>query len=262
MPTFLITNDDGVDSPFLPPMVAALRRAGEVRVCVPAAEQSWKAKAMTRWGRIEARAVDRFGVPAFAVTGTPSDCVNLALHHLFPAAPDWVVSGINIGWNAGAAFAVNSGTVGAAIEAALCGVPAVAFSAFMEPGLFNEWSTQRRLDSTQAAAVVSSTSERMAAMMAGLAASGLPPGAQVLNVNFPGPVTPRTPVRWAPLQDNRYGSLFVREGDGFVHRFQHNLRAAGSAPSDRDAVQSGEISATLLSLAGWSLPAPPGFTLR
>jgi len=261
MPTFLITNDDGVESPFLPAMVAALRRVGEVRVCVPAEEQSWKAKAVTRWGRIAARPLERFGAPAFAVTGTPSDCVNLALHHLFPSPLDWVVSGINIGWNAGAAFAVNSGTIGAALEGALCGVPAAAFSTFMEPALYNEWSATRRLESPQAAAVIASTSDRMAAMMAGLAATGLPPGALALNVNFPGAVTARTPVRWAPLEDNRYGSLFVREGDGFVHRFQHNLRTVGTDVSDRDVVQGGEISATLLSLSGWSLPRPAGFDL-
>jgi 5'-nucleotidase len=262
MPTFLVTNDDGPHSPFLPRMVEALRPHGTVRVCVPAEEQSWKAKAMSRWGRIHARPLEHLGAEAFSVTGTPSDCVNLAIHHLFPDPPDWVISGINIGWNVGGAFVVNSGTVGAALEGALCGRPAVAFSTYMPPELFQQWSTERRLATAPAEAILDTTSARMAEMMGGLAVTGLPPGAMLLNVNFPGAVSRATPVRWVPLQDNRYGSLFVPDGDGYVHRFQHNLHALHPGPSDRDAVQAGHISATLLTLAGLSLPAPVGFHLK
>jgi len=81
---------------------------------------------------------------------------------------------------------------------------------------------------------------------------GLPAGAMLVNVNFPGAVKPETPLRWVPLQDNRYGSLFVREGEGYVHRFSGQLfPVQGSAsPSDREVVQAGEISATAIHLAG------------
>jgi 5'-nucleotidase len=262
MPIFLISNDDGAQSPFLPRMVEALRPLGEVRVCVPAEEQSWKAKAMSRWGRIHAEPLRHLGADAFAVTGTPSDCVNLAVHRLFPEPPDWVISGINIGWNVGSAFAINSGTIGAAIEGGLCGVPSVAFSSYVPPEVFQQWAAERRLTGSTADAILDSTAARMGEMMAGLAGTGLPPGALLLNVNFPGAVTRATPVRWVPLQDNRYGSLFVPDGDGYVHRFQHNLRAVLDGPNDRDVVHGGEISATLLSLAGLSLPPPAGFRLK
>jgi 5'-nucleotidase len=262
MPAFLISNDDGPQSPFLPRMVEALRRLGAVRVCVPAEEQSWKAKAMSRWGRIHARPLAGLGVPAFTVTGTPSDCVNLALHHLFPEPVDWVISGINIGWNVGAAFAINSGTVGAALEGALCGKPAVAFSTFVPVEVFQQWATERRLTSPAAGRVLEVTTARMAAMMASLYRMGLPPGAMLLNINFPGAATPSAKVHWVPLQDNRYASLFVPDGDGYVHRFQHNLHPVAQGPSDRDVVAGGNISATLISLAGLSLPAPVGFPLE
>jgi 5'-nucleotidase len=262
MPSFLITNDDGVDSPFIPRMVDVLKRLGTVRVCVPAEEQSWKAKAMSRWGRIRAQPLPHLGVEAFSVTGTPSDCVNLAIHNLFPERFDWVISGINIGWNVGAAFAINSGTVGAALEGALCGRPAVAFSTFMPVDLFLQWSTERRLTSAGAEQVLESTTERMGKMMRTLSAEGLPAGAMLLNVNFPGLATPKARVRWVPLEDNRYGSLFVPDGDGFIHRFQHNLHPVAPGPSDRDVVTAGDISATLISLSGMSLPAPAGFQLE
>lgn len=262
MASFLISNDDGALSPFLPRMVAALRPLGTVRVCVPAEEQSWKAKAMSRWGRIHAKPLEHLGVEAFAVTGTPSDCVNLAIHHLFAGRPDWVISGINIGWNVGAAFAVNSGTVGAALEGALCGVPSVAFSTFMPVELFQQWATARRLDSPDAERVLDATCARMGVMMASLSRTGLPIGAMLLNVNFPGLATPQARVRWVPLEDNRYGSLFAPDGDGFIHRFQHNLHPVAPGPSDREVVSQGDISATLISLAGLSLPPPDAFRLE
>ncbi len=262
MPIFLITNDDGAQSPFLPRMADALRRHGTVRVCVPAEEQSWKAKAMTRWGRVHARPLPELGADAFAVTGTPSDCVNLAIHHLFPDPPDWVISGINIGWNVGGAFAINSGTVGAALEGALCGKPSAAFSTYVPPEIFQEWSTERRLTGPAAESILDTTTARMAEMMTALAETGLPPDAMMLNVNFPGAVSRTTAVHWAPLQDNRYGSLFVPDGDGYVHRFQQNLHALGTGPSDREVVQAGHISATLMSIVGMSVAAPKGFRLK
>jgi 5'-nucleotidase len=256
MPTLLITNDDGVRSPFLPRMVERLKRLGTVRMAVPAEEHSWKAKAMTRFGRIQPHARNDFGVEAYALTGTPSDCVNIALHHLFPDKPDWVISGINIGWNVGAAFAVNSGTVGAAFEAALGGVPAVAFSVRMPPELFQQWITEKNLAGPEAERLLDSTTERMGRMMEALLERGLPPGAMILNVNFPGAVRADTPAHWVPLEDNRYGSLFVPDGGGFIHRFQHNLTVVAPGPSDRQVVVDGGIAVTGLNLAGWNVPAP------
>ncbi|HEX7927398.1 MAG TPA: 5'/3'-nucleotidase SurE, partial [bacterium] len=263
--TFLIANDDGAESPFLPAMVAALRPLGTVRVCVPAEEQSWKAKAMSRWARIHAKPLPHLGADAFAVTGTPSDCVNLGLHHLFPTKPDWVISGINIGWNVGTSFAINSGTVGAAIEGGLCGVPSVAFSTHMPPELFQQWAKQRRFTSPEGAEIASAASARMARIMAALGKTGLPAGALMLNVNFPSTGAATAPIRWVPLEDNRYGNLFMPDGDGYLHTFvnpRNHLTPQGERPSDKDVVMEGAISATLVSLAGMSLPPPADLRLE
>jgi hypothetical protein len=83
----------------------------------------------------------------------------------------------------------------------------------------------------------------------------------LVNINYPGAVTRETPVRWVPLQDNRYGSLFVREGDGFVHRFngQLHLVPGSASPSDREVVQAGHISATALNLTGLTVHVPEGY---
>ena len=254
MPNFLIVNDDGADSPMLRPMVQALGALGDVTLAVPSQEQSWRGKAMTRYGHIQVAERQEFGVPAFAVDGTPSDCVNLAVHHLFPRRPDWVISGINIGSNTGLAFALNSGTIGGAVEGALQGLPALAFSTLLSPEMFTHWVRERHIPGGED--ILSSNTARMAAMVEALLGTGMPRGAQVLNVNFPGAVTPDTPVQWAPLQDNRYGSLFRRKGEGFVHGHGDGLRVLPGPLSDRDVVAAGGISVTALSLAGWSLPAP------
>jgi 5'-nucleotidase len=257
MTHFLIVNDDGIASPMLAPMAARLAPLGRVSIVVPAEEQSWKAKAMTRFGRIHARASAEFDVPAYAVTGTPSDCVNLAVHHLLPEPPDWVVSGINIGSNAGAAFVINSGTVGAALEGVLQGIPAVAFSTYLAPELFREWNEHKRLTHPAALQILETTTARMADMMRVLAAGGEPCPGAVLNVNFPGAVTPETPVRWVPLQDNRYGAVFRPDGDAFVHSAHVGLHGDELRTTDRSVIAAGEISVTAIALTGLSLPPLP-----
>jgi 5'/3'-nucleotidase len=256
MAHLLIVNDDGIASPMLAPMAAKLAPLGQVSIVVPAEEQSWKAKAMTRFGRIYARASAEFGVPAFAVTGTPSDCVNLAIHHLLPTRPDWVIAGINIGSNAGAAFVISSGTVGAALEGLVQGVPSVAFSTYLRPEYFREWNASKCLTHPHALEIIDTATARMAAMMANLIERGPPCPGAVLNVNFPGIVGPQTPVRWVPLQDSRYGAVFRPDGDGFVHSASVGLHGDEERLTDRSVILAGEISVTALSYSGLGLPAP------
>lgn len=250
MPTILIVNDDGVDSPMLRPMAEKLSALGTVRIAVPAEEQSWKGKAMTRFGVVRAEPRADFGVEAFAVSGTPSDCVNLAVHHLFSSKPDWIVSGINIGSNVGLGFILNSGTVGAAAEAMLQGIPSTAFSSYFKPEHFGQWSREKRLTAPEALEVVETTTTRMAAMMENILSVEHADPEVILNINYPGVVSAETPVRWVPMQNNRYGSIFKPEGDGFVHSAQVVLQAHSEAPTDRDVMLGGEISVTPLSLAG------------
>ena len=261
MTTFLLTNDDGADSPFLPVLIRGLSTLGRVRIVVPDAEQSWKSKAMTRYGHVKAKPHPELGPDAFTVSGTPSDCVNLGLYHLFDGLPDWVISGINLGFNAGSSFVINSGTVGGAMEGALCGLPAAAFSTYVPRELFHGWTTGRRFDGAEAQAILETTTERTVREVARLVQRGLPAGAMLVNVNYPGIVKPDTPMRWVPLQDNRYGSLFVREAEGYVHRFSGQLFPVpgGPSPSDREVVQSGEISATAIHLAGLSVAVPSDY---
>jgi len=126
----LVSNDDGIDSPGLLALADALQALGEVWVVAPMAEQSAKSHALTTR---EPLRVEKVAERSFAVGGTPADCVYLALHHLCPPDIDLVVSGINRGANL-ADDTWYSGTVGAAREGAMCGLPAIAVSLDVVPG--------------------------------------------------------------------------------------------------------------------------------
>jgi 5'-nucleotidase len=124
----LITNDDGVRAPGILAVAQALKAVGDVTIVAPAGNQSGKGHSITIEDPIYVDSITLPGdLPAISVTGTPATSVKVALGALLDRKPDLVVSGINRGWNLGAVAYV-SGTVGAAREAALAGLPAIAAS--------------------------------------------------------------------------------------------------------------------------------------
>ncbi|MFH1597160.1 MAG: 5'/3'-nucleotidase SurE [Pseudomonadota bacterium] len=126
--TILLTNDDGIYAPGLKALYRELQRLGDVKVVAPESEQSavGHAISLTTPLRVKEVALDG-GVQGWAVSGTPADCVKIALAELLPEAPEMVVSGINLGPNVGINV-IYSGTVSAATEAAILGIKGVALS--------------------------------------------------------------------------------------------------------------------------------------
>jgi 5'/3'-nucleotidase len=120
----LVTNDDGVRSDGLIALAEALKPLGEVTIVAPLHEASAIGHALTLRRPLRLETV---GERTFAVDGTPTDCVNIAITTVLKANPDLVVSGINKGWNLGDDITY-SGTVSGAFEAALLGVPGIAVS--------------------------------------------------------------------------------------------------------------------------------------
>jgi 5'-nucleotidase len=129
MPRIFVTNDDGIHAPGLFALVEAMRTLGDVTVVGPAINQSASGHKKTLHTDIPVqRTTLRDGTPALAVSGSPADCISLlALNFYAQWPPDIVVSGINRGANLGQDVTY-SGTVTAALEAALSGVPAIAVS--------------------------------------------------------------------------------------------------------------------------------------
>lgn len=125
----LVVNDDGINAPGIHRLAEMARKFGEVWVIAPASQCSAMSHRITVRADLEVKRVDFpvEGVHAYSVNGTPADCVKVALLHIMPQKPDIVFSGINNGYNAGVDI-LYSGTIGAAMEALLGGVPAIAFS--------------------------------------------------------------------------------------------------------------------------------------
>lgn len=167
----LVTNDDGVTAPGLLALVQAMRALGNVTVVAP--DRNWSASGhvKTLHRPLRAKPVTLAdGTPALASDGAPSDCVALALMGLVPEPVDLVVSGINPSANIGHDLTY-SGTVTAAMEAAIFGVKALAFSLNSTP------QTPQPLDYAPTAAYA----QRIAAEVL---RRGLPAGT-LLNVNVP-----------------------------------------------------------------------------
>ncbi len=120
----LVTNDDGVKAPGLTALADSLSVLGEVHVVAPEKEQSAVGHALTLRHPLR---IEEMGPRITAVEGTPTDCVLLAAYRLLPSKPDILFSGINFGHNLGDDVTY-SGTVSAALEATLLGIPAIAVS--------------------------------------------------------------------------------------------------------------------------------------
>jgi 5'-nucleotidase len=164
MRKILLTNDDGYRSEGLSALAEALAPLGEIIIVAPVTEASAIGHALTlrRPLRLE-RIEDRI----YAVDGTPTDCVNIAVTHVLKGLPDLVVSGINKGWNLGDDVTY-SGTVAGALEGALLGVPAIAVSLASTRGDYDF-----------------GPSGRAASMMAEAMLRRPLPGRTFLNINVP-----------------------------------------------------------------------------
>lgn len=124
----LVTNDDGVRAPGILAVAQALQSLGEVTIAAPAENQSGKGHSIVTSDPIFVDQVTLAGsLRAFSIVATPASCVKVGVRALMTEKPDLVVSGINRGYNLGMVTYV-SGTVGAAREAALMGIPAIASS--------------------------------------------------------------------------------------------------------------------------------------
>jgi 5'-nucleotidase len=193
----LVSNDDGIEAPGLRALAAALREVGEVVVVAPDRERSAVSHAITMYDPLRAVRADFDGLRAWAVSGMPADCVLLGCRELLDAEPDVIVAGINRGDNLGEDIWY-SGTVSAAMEGAILGVPSVALSvATAAPGGSYDY---------RAAAA-------FARLVVPLAAKNLPADV-MLNVNVPNsPAEAIAGVVLARQGRRRYQTTFDKRQD-------------------------------------------------
>lgn len=186
LPTILICNDDGVDAPGLRFLIEAVSRLGNVIAVAPSEPRSGQSSAITVSSPLRIiRKEDVAGAEVYAVTGTPVDCVKLAMHTILSGRKiDVMLSGINHGSNAGNCI-VYSGTMGATLEACMLGIPAIGFSL-----LHHSWHA----DFTQCGPYVTRITQAVLK-------NGLPKGV-CLNVNIPANCIPK-------------GMKVVKAGEGY-----------------------------------------------
>jgi 5'-nucleotidase len=184
----ILTNDDGIDAPGLRVLEeVAATLASEVWIVAPDHDRSGTSHSISLHAPLR---ISQLGERRYAISGTPGDCVVMAVRHLMrDAPPDVVLSGINRGANVGAET-VFSGTVGAAMTGMLLGFPSIALSQMFRRAAAVRWDTARALAPT--------VLRRL------LQASGSKP--MCLNVNFPD----------VPA-DQAGGLTVTTQGTGLVH---------------------------------------------
>jgi 5'-nucleotidase len=225
----LLSNDDGIQSEGLTALAEILRPIGEVYTVAPDRAQSSMSHALTLHRPLR---VQELAPRRLSVDGTPVDCVKLALTGLLPVRPDLVISGINKGPNLGDDI-IYSGTVSAAIEGALLGIPAIAVSLV----------TFKDFDFRAAAEFTATLVERM--IERGIASKTL------LNVNVP-PVPKMQLNGWrvTRMGKRHYSENIVERTDPRGGKYYwiggDDLGFADEDGTDCKAVHEGYISVTPL----------------
>lgn len=167
-PLILVTNDDGITAPGIRTLISVMNTIGDVVVVAPDSPQSGMGHAITVNATLHIEKVNIDGKqPEYSCSGTPADCVKLAVREILDRKPDICVSGINHGSNS-SINVIYSGTMSAALEAGIEGIPAIGFSL-----LDYNWNANFEHSKTFIKAITKQVLEH-----------GLPDGV-VLNVNLP-----------------------------------------------------------------------------
>ena len=240
MPHILVTNDDGVGSSGLLALAQALRAVGRVSVIAPDSNRSAIGRGITIHHPLHVEEVTLAdGSPALATDGTPVDCVRFAVLGLLEERPDIIVSGINLGMNLGDDVTY-SGTVAAALEGVLLGLPAIAVSAQALDAAADQWDGAA-YDFRAAAAFA-------AGMVPRVLAPGFPERV-ILNINAPGlPSEQVVGARITRLGRRVYNDeLTLMSSEGGRRRYTIYGGVATHDPeegTDFTAVEAGTISIT------------------
>jgi len=228
---FLVTNDDGYHSLGIHMIASLLREVGDVTVVAPEQEMSATSHSLTLSRPLKVKRQEK-GV--YSIDGTPTDCVMLAMNGLVQERPDYVVSGINHGANLGDDVTY-SGTVAAAIEGTLLGIPSIAVSyTSRDPSFLAEWEAPLL-------AILRQITERKM------------PDDTLLNLNLPAiPVSDSRGVKVTTLGKRIYQDAVSSNKDerGQVYYWigGQEIQWTGNNSSDFIAINEGYVSITPLHL--------------
>lgn len=234
----LISNDDGIQSPGIESLVKVLHKEHKVIVAAPATQQSAMAHALTVRKRLYvehyAPLEEKYGVEALMISGTPTDCVKLYMEGIAEEKIDLVISGINNGSNLGTDI-LYSGTLGAALEGHIHGVPAIALSLDYKAELTFDF-------------VAETFVKKMEKLMK------LSDKPQLLNINFPKKLKEDYKWYWAKQGVRDYENAFIpnTDDDGRLYYWVGGeiIDSGNSADTDIELANAGNITVTPI-LMNW-----------
>lgn len=228
-PLILLTNDDGLHAEGLSALFEEIQGLGEVYIVAPDQEKSASSLSLTLHHPLRAKLE---GKRKYSVSGTPADCVYLAVQKFLPRKPDLLISGINHGPNLGQQDTAYSGTVAGAKQGAFLDIPSMAVSLIPDG--------EGRFSFTEA-------SKTVHAIAGNILLDPLPQGT-FLNVNIPFP--PWKGIRIAKLGQKRYNPRVIEKEDPRRRLYYWigtgNPRAVGDEESDVKIIKKGYITVTPL----------------
>jgi 5'-nucleotidase len=209
LPTILVINDDGIQSIGLIALKKQLEKLGNVIVVAPKDEKSGIGKALSTNHIKIMETKLRDGTKAYATTGTPADSFFLAVNKILKCMPDLLVAGINLGPNLGIDDLLNSGTLGAALEAAIHHVPAIAVS-YCIPKITEKMSEKEEVtakDLELAATLALKTAKYVLE-------KGMPPDVDIISINVPEKADFKK-MKITSLSYKGYGDIYVEQKEGY-----------------------------------------------
>ncbi len=244
-PLALLVNDDGVHSIGIQMLKKELQESFECIVVGPKSEKSGIGKALTVGSIIKIEKVELNYGEAYSIDGTPADAVLLAIYKILNRKPDIVIAGINLGPNLGVDDILNSGTLGAAMEAAIHEIPSIAIS----------YCISRDFDDNVTTTLVGDPGLKLASKIAHELAKiiiqrGLPKGVDLISVNVPDYRHGIKGVKITRPSRKGYPDIYIKDQDGYrISRWDVSLYPRDSDDTDVEAIRSGYIAITPISLA-------------
>ena len=245
MTDILITNDDGYKSAGFIPLIKELSKTYSLTAVVPDRGRSWVGKAITTKKQLRLKKMTYDGVDLFLLNGTPADCVQIGLYDVVETRPKMVISGINIGLNIGQARTLSSGTISATIEGAIDGVRGVASSLsipikirqekidFYSPAAYHYFLNATKITTKVISIIMDKTFS----------------GVDLFSLNIPFDATVETPIQITSLFKTRYGRLFHKKGNKFLHRTPPVEFKNMEEQTDLKAIYENTISLTPMNIS-------------
>lgn len=244
MTDILLTNDDGYNAIGFYPLLKELSKKFNVVAVAPDTKKSWYGKSISRYSQPELKKQQLEEFEIYTLSGTPADCVQIGLYDVCPDRPKLVVSGINIGINAGHGRIFSSGTAGAGIEAAIDGLKAVASSLhlrpehdesidFYSPDFYHIYENAAKITTKVVESALSTT---------------LKEDIDLISVNIPFEADEQTEFEVTSVAREKYGRLFERNENIFTHMNAGVVTSGFPEGTDLHAIDQGRISITPISL--------------